>query len=488
MESGQLELESIAFDLRSLVQDVVDLLGEPAHRRGLELTCGFPVDMPVSFRGDPGLLRRVVTALVGNALRCTPAGDTRLDLFVEESEHDAVMVRFEIVGVGFGITHPHQPALFESFSQVDADTVRSYGAAGLGLAMSHLLVELMGGQMGVHNELGHGSTFWFNVPLQSTRSVSAGDEPARASVPEVSHAPDAPEARDAPDAPDAQGATNGSSAEPVGDHGASDRILLAEDNPVNQRVAAAMLENLGLQFDVVADGAQAVKAAMETPYTAILMDGQMPILDGYQATSEIRRLQDDTQHTPIIAVTGSTMKSDQQRCVAAGMDDYLAKPLNVAALRDVLARWGLEGSDPTTVGQASLPVSPNHVGLDNLDDPDRAVLDVGTVERLERLGQAAGEDLLGELAPVFLADADPRVVSLRQAIARDDAAAVVRSAHTLSGASANLGATVFARLSATLAADSSVGDLTGGEVLLDALEDELDRVRSALVSAVPASC
>jgi CheY-like chemotaxis protein len=472
VEAGQLELESIAFDLRSLVQDVADLLGEPAHRRGLDLECRFPAELPVSFRGDPGLLRRVVTALVGNALRCTPAGDAVLELIVEESPQETVMVRFEVLGVGFGITHAHQPALFESFSGVDPDTVRSYGAAGLGLAMSHLLVELMGGEMGVRNELGHGSTFWFNVPLQRTRPVSAADEPAGRALSTVSDGPDA---------------EAGAPPAPEGD-GASGQILVAEDNPVNQRVVAAMLENLGFQFDVVADGAEAVKAAMASPYKAILMDGQMPILDGYQATSEIRRLQGEMQHTPIIAVTGSTMKSDQQRCVAAGMDDYLAKPLNVAALSDVLTRWGFEGADPGVTGGAVMPPAPSHVGLDNLDDPDRAVLDADAVARLARLGEAAGEDLLGELAPLFLADADVRVDSLRQAIARDDAAAVGRSAHTLSGASANLGATVFARLCATLAADSSVGDLTGGEVLLDALEDELGRVREALGSALSASC
>jgi two-component system, sensor histidine kinase len=470
VEAGQLELESIAFDLRSLVQDVVEALGEPAHLRGLDLVCRFPADMPASFRGDPGLLRRVVTDLVGNALRYTPSGEVLLELIVEEPPHETAMVRFEVVGVGFGITRAHQPALFESFSQSDADTVRSYGAAGLGLAMAHQLVELIGGQMGLHNELGHGSTFWFNVPLQRTQPVSIETQAPQTAVPEVSgHTASADAPAKAPDDPAASG-----------------RILLAEDNLVNQRVAAAMLENLGLQFDIVADGAEAVKAAMATSYRAILMDGQMPILDGYQATSEIRRLQEDTHHTPIIAVTGSTMKSDQQRCVDAGMDDYLAKPLTVGALRDVLTRWGSVGSDPTIVSGTSAPVPPSHVGLDHLDDPDRPVLDVQAVERLERLGEAAGEDLLGELAPLFLADADARVAALREAISRDDAAAVVRSAHTLSGASANLGATVLARLCATLAADGSVGDLTDGEVLLDTLEDELERVRGAFESA--ASC
>jgi two-component system, sensor histidine kinase and response regulator len=268
--------------------------------------------------------------------------------------------------------------------------------------------------------------------------------------------------------------------------GAARQVLLAEDNPVNQKVASAMLENLGFHVDVVTDGAQAVKAATETSYAAILMDGQMPVLDGYKATSEIRRLEAGAQHTPIIAVTGSTMKADQQRCLAAGMDDYVAKPFDQPALDDVLNRWVSDGSDPNGIGDPSEPPPPIHVGLAHLHDPDRAVLDVEVVERLGRLGEATGEDLLGQLATLFLSDADTRVVALRQAIARDDAGAVVRSAHTLSGASANLGATVLARLCATLAADGVVGDLGGGPALLDALEDELSRVRSALGSAAPA--
>jgi CheY-like chemotaxis protein len=268
----------------------------------------------------------------------------------------------------------------------------------------------------------------------------------------------------------------------------SGRILIAEDNPVNQRVATAMLENLGFRVDVVADGAEAVRAAMATSYRAILMDGQMPVVDGYQATTEIRRLQAGSHHTPIIAVTGSTMKSDQQRCLAAGMDDYLAKPLNPHALNDVLTLWASEESIPIVVGGPSEPPPPIRVGLDHLDDPARPVLDATVIDRLERLGEAAGEDLLGQLADLFLGDADARLVALHEAIARDDAAAVVRSAHTLSGASANLGATALARLCATLAADSAVGDLMGGESLLGALEDELGRVRSALRSAAPASC
>jgi hypothetical protein len=479
INAGRRDVESIAFDLRSLVQDVADLLGDPARRRGLELRCHFPEDLPPTFRGDPGRLRRAVTDLVGNALNFTPSGDVLLGLIVEDRQQEKVMVRFEVVGVGFGITRTHQPALFESFSQNDVDTVRSYGAAGLGLAMSHQLVELMGGQIGVENDLGRASTLWFSVPLDRARCTS-GDERS----PGMATSDAAATPRTAAVGPEPG---DEASAPPAPSRPASGRILLAEDNPVNQRVASAMLENLGFGVDVVPDGAEAVKAAAETCYSAILMDGQMPILDGYLATSEIR-LHEVAGRTPIIAVTGSAMKSDQQRCLAAGMDDYLAKPLDLHALAAVLQRWASDGLDPAIANDPAAPGPAVHVGLDHLDDPDRPVLDAEVLARLELLGESAGEDLMGQLAALFLADAGTRVEALRQAIARDDAAAVVRSAHTLSGASANLGATVLARLCATLAADGAVGDLTGGDDLLDALEDELGRVRGALGSSARTPC
>ncbi|HVA04954.1 MAG TPA: response regulator [Acidimicrobiales bacterium] len=433
----------------------------------------------MTFRGDPGRLRRVVTNLVSNALNFTPSGEVLVNLFVEDQQEEKVMVRFEVVGVGFGITRTHQPALFESFSQADTDTVRSFGAAGLGLAMSHQLVELMGGQIGVQNDLGRASTFWFSVPLDRARSISSDEGSPVTSVSNAATtgAPVAVAPRSGDGVPGA----------PAPSQGASGQILLAEDNPVNQRVASAMLENLGFHVDVVSDGAQAVKAAAETSYSAILMDGQMPVLDGYLATTEIR-LHEESRRTPIIAVTGSAMKSDQQRCLAAGMDDYLAKPIRLNVLAEVLKRWTSDGSDPTLGNHPSAPAPRAHVGLDHLDDPDRPVLDAEVVARLEGLGESAGEDLMGQLATLFLADAEARIVGLRQAIVRDDAAAIARSAHTLSGASANLGATALARLCATLAADGAVGDLTGGDELLDALEDEFGRVRSALELPAAAPC
>jgi two-component system, sensor histidine kinase and response regulator len=265
----------------------------------------------------------------------------------------------------------------------------------------------------------------------------------------------------------------------------SGRILLAEDHPVNQRVATAMLENLGFLVDVVVDGAQAVRAATRTPYQAILMDCQIPVLDGYRATGEIRRLQGPSRRIPIIAVTASASESDRQRCLAAGMDDYLTKPLSLKALAAMLIRWAPGGSRPLFAADQTEVLSAAHVDLSTVADPARPALDAQVVGRLERLGKAAGEDLIGQLTTMFLSEADAWVVALREGLAGDDAAVVLRSAHSLSGASANLGATDLARLCATLATDGAAGDLTRGHALLGAVEAELGRVRSALDPRIP---
>lgn len=264
-----------------------------------------------------------------------------------------------------------------------------------------------------------------------------------------------------------------------GGQGPRGRVLLVEDDRVNQQVGVLMLERLGYHVDVVADGSEAVEAATRTPYLAVLMDCQIPVLDGYQATGEIRRRQATSRHTPIIAVTSSVTTSDEQRAVAAGMDDYLAKPLSLTSLGAVLDRWA--SPDLAVVDGSAAPVPAIRADVALAGDPAPAALDVSVLGRLERLGRAAGEDLVAALAALFLTDADVRVAALRRALAADDHTAVVRSAHPLSGASANIGATGLARLCAALATAGAAGDLTEGPALLDLVEAELARVRSALV-------
>lgn len=252
----------------------------------------------------------------------------------------------------------------------------------------------------------------------------------------------------------------------------------------SQRVATALLEHLGFEVDIVVEGTQAVRAAALTTYRAILMDCGIPGLDGYQATQQIRRLKGPSRRTRIIAVTASATESDRQRCLAAGMDDHLAKPLSLKTLAAMLTRWAPEPpvaiADDRTVpvqggGDACAPPT---------TDAGCAVLDAHIMARLERLGAAAGHDLVGQLAALFLADADTRLGTLRQALADNDTEAVAREAHTLSGSSASLGATDLARLCGTLAADRAVADLPGRRALFDGIEDELGRVRSALASLV----
>jgi signal transduction histidine kinase/HAMP domain-containing protein/DNA-binding NarL/FixJ family response regulator len=433
VEAGKLEIEDIEFNLRTLVDDVVGLLTGPAQAKGLELVADTASSVPAVVSGDPGRIRQVLINLIGNAIKFSQTGKVCVHVTRVEVVGADTVVRFEVSDTGDGIAADKLDLIFQPFVQADTSTSRKYGGTGLGLAISGQLVALMGGDCGVSSELGVGSKFWFTIPVRADLPTA------------IAHIPQAE---------------------------LSGHILLAEDNPVNQRVATVMLEHLGFNVDVVADGAEAVKAVALTPYQAILMDCQMPILDGYEATTEIRRLQGVSTRTPIIAVTASAMKSDQQRCLAAGMDDYLPKPLSLKALSAVLDRWAPGGSTPEIA-----PDPP-----EQLDDPAGPALDTQVIGRLESLGHAAGEDLIGQLSVLFLTDADARVLEIREALATDDAAAVVRAAHTLGGASAILGAPVLARLCATLATDSAAGDAVGGGALLEALEAELGRVRSALAS------
>jgi CheY-like chemotaxis protein len=243
-----------------------------------------------------------------------------------------------------------------------------------------------------------------------------------------------------------------------------------------------MLANLGFDVDVVTDGAEAVEAAIRTPYQAILLDCQIPVLDGYRTATEIRRRQAGSRRTPIIAVTATPMRSGQERCLDAGMDDYLAKPYTLKALAAVLVRWTPDRSLRTGVLDHAKPGPSIHPEPSEATDAIRPVLDPAVVGRLEHLGSAAGEDLFGQLTALFLADARVRVATLRQALDREDAAAVSRAAHMLSGASANLGAAELAHLCADFACDDAAGQLTGGRLRLEMVEAELDHVRTALCS------
>jgi CheY-like chemotaxis protein len=263
----------------------------------------------------------------------------------------------------------------------------------------------------------------------------------------------------------------------------SDRILLAEDSPVNQKVATAMLEHLGFCVDVVDNGVEAVIAATMVPYRAILMDCQIPALNGYEATIEIRNMWGASRSSPIIAVTSSITETDRKRGRAAGMDGFLVKPLSIESLSAGMARWAPDPSQPALPEDPAEALATDDDSPPDAVDPDRPALDAEVVGRLERLGADAGEDLMGQLTTLVLTDADSQIAALRDAFVRDDGPAIMSLAHTMCGASANLGAAELARLCARLATDGAVGGVEAVDAILRSVEAELERVRGALTSS-----
>ena len=309
IEAGRLDLEIIDLNPHDLVDDVVAILAEQARRRGLQLDAQLATDLPPRFQGDPIRLRQILLNLVGNAIKFTPAG--RVVISVQLDAHGAdSRVRFEVRDTGIGISAQSQAGLFEPFTQADSSTTRRYGGTGLGLAICRRLVTLMGGEIGVESKDGQGSTFWFVVPLTTTPARVASSP---AATPATQHV-----------------ATVTSERPP---------LLVVDDNPINRKVAARIAERLGFQVDTAADGQTAVEMAAQRQYIAILMDCQMPGLDGFEATAAIRAAEPTGHRTPIIALTANAFAGVRDECLAADMDDYIAKPTTVASVATVLSRW-----------------------------------------------------------------------------------------------------------------------------------------------------
>ena len=307
VEAGKLEFDAIDFDLRDALEGSLDLFKERAAAKGLALKLTIEPDVPTALVGDPGRLRQVVLNLVGNALKFTARGSVTVAVTVDKSSADRAMVHVAVRDTGIGIPAAAQGHLFEAFRQADGSTSRKYGGTGLGLAISRRLVELMGGTIGLDSVEGEGSTFWFTVDLARQRN------PMKAAA--VRTAPVTAPRR-------LQG-----------------RVLVVEDNAVNQRVALLQLKKLGLTADAVANGREAIDALDRAPYDLVLMDCQMPVMDGFEATRAIRAGATAYQHIPIVAMTANALKGDREECLAAGMNDYVSKPIKVDDLSAAIEKW-----------------------------------------------------------------------------------------------------------------------------------------------------
>lgn len=308
IESGKMELEKIDFEISSLVHDLTKTLNLTAIQKGLSLHTSIQPNLVENVVGDPGRIRQVLINLIANAIKFTHEGEIIIRATLISNSETHIGARFEIEDTGIGISEETLKRLFRPFSQADSTMSRKFGGTGLGLSICQRLVELMHGKIGVNSAENKGSTFWFEITLEKSKNKHAGQVQTFEQT-----------------APDLK----------------TGRILVVEDNFVNQKVARAMLEKIGHRVDTVGNGLEALQALEQFPYDLVLMDCQMPEMDGFEATTVIRSRKNIKipAQVPIIAMTANALAGDKERCLAVGMDDYISKPVNINALNKMLQKW-----------------------------------------------------------------------------------------------------------------------------------------------------
>ena len=399
LDAGKTVLDRSDFSLVEVVSDLLDLFGVLADERGLTLDAQLDDEVPDALWGDAPRLKQVLTNLIGNALKFTDRGSVHLNIACEAQTDAAVVLRFEVVDTGVGIAPEAVARLFQSFTQADNSITRKHGGTGLGLAISRSLVGLMGGEIGVRSTPGQGSTFWFTAQFTPARQAV----PASRSAPVAAALP-----RVAP----------------------SGRVLVVDDNRTNRHIMVELLGGMGLEVREAQDGVEAVAAVGRTRFDLVLMDLQMPRMDGYQATARIRE-QVDGRALPIVAMTAHGRDEDREQCLAAGMNGHLAKPIDPVALSELLARW--------------LPAAPATRPKDEavVFDDTLALPGVNVAAGLALAGNKP--DLYRRLLRDFAQDHADSATRLRAAVRDGDRAEAARIAHNLKGTAANLGARALER-------------------------------------------
>jgi predicted ATPase/signal transduction histidine kinase/DNA-binding response OmpR family regulator len=321
IEAGKLEVVSADFEPATIFNGVLTLVADRARKNELEIAVTLPPELSHTYKGDAGRLRQVLLNLLGNAVKFTHSGRVSVVAELTNKLDDQVILRTTISDTGIGMTEAALLQLFRPFTQADGSITRKYGGTGLGLSICKRVVELLGGDIGATSKPGVGSTFWFTVPLVAVRrrEKAAVSDKALPAAPPLAGPPR--------------------------------RVLVVEDNRVNQQVALLQLKQLGITGHAVWNGHEAVQAFKDGGYNLILMDCQMPEMDGFEATRAIRKLERETggQHLPIIAMTAQAMSEDRQRCLEAGMDDYLSKPVSLSSLRAIMTTWLRAGPPPATL-------------------------------------------------------------------------------------------------------------------------------------------
>ncbi len=437
IEAGKLTIEAVDFNLAEQIQQAVSLLRPRAWARNLTLTAGLPADLPPGLSGDAMRIQQVLVNLAGNAVKFTEQGGVVVNVrSLPDAPAGQYAFRVEVRDTGIGITPEQCERLFKSFSQADGSTTRKYGGTGLGLAISRQLIELMGGRIGVESQPGKGSTFWFELVLPVVQRVAPAATVAPATL----------------------------TTAPF-----NTSILVAEDNPANQLVIRLLLEKAGFGCEIVGDGQAAIERLAQRNFDVVLMDCQMPRLDGYEATRRIRAGAEGVRSpkVPIIALTAHAMASDREKCLAAGMNDYLTKPIRLEVLQQALQRHGIKVAAAPEISISQAP----QTGV---------VLDPEQIAQLRDLPGRDHPTLLGDVIGMFLADVPPDLTRLGELVEKRNAGEAAKLAHRLAGSAANVGAQALGQRLRDLEIAGRAGDWPEIGRLQSALAGDWQAVDAAL--------
>ena len=398
---------------------------------------------------DENRLQQIMYNLIGNAIKFTHSGEISVSAVIFEQSSTELSLQIRVRDTGVGIAPEYQDRIFESFSQADSSTTRHYGGTGLGLAISKQLIEMMGGRIGFSSELGHGTTFWFDLKLNKTAPALSDAAPSVSTIEEQQS--------------ELQG-----------------KVLLVEDHPVNQEYAIQALSGLGVDVDLAGNGVEALRRLQEQHYDLVLMDCQMPEMDGYRATELIRQGEQEngSPRLPIIALTANALLEDRQRCMSAGMDDYLSKPFSKAQIAKLLQRWLPEASG-SVVGPVFIAEATATSAVEPAITAADAPLLTTAIEQLREMDDDG--HFFNSIIDAYLEKSPADIEPLNQGLALSEAEILRKTAHSFKSSSYNLGAYQLAELCKTLEMMGRDKNIVQAAVLCVSIDTEYRRVRGALI-------
>lgn len=476
-EAGHYELEFIEFNLRSVVEDIIETLSVLAHKKNIEIGCKIDSNYSEILVGDPEALRKILTNLAGNAIKFTSEGHVTIKILCSKNTESHLSTRIEVTDTGIGIKPESIDKIFDSFTQADSNTTRLYGGTGLGLNICKQLVESMNGKIGVESKQGEGSTFRVTLDLEKPSNITP-IELQKKSTGEIN---------DTADSGDNFSSEDGN----IGRNNFRGDVLVVDDNEINQEVARGMLEKAGCKVDIACNGKEALYAYKSAHYDLILMDCQMPEMDGYETTKTIRKIEHERvltypdrsnsecllSHIPIIAMTANITGDDKEKCLLAGMDDYLRKPASIKSLNNILSLWLMK---ETAVNPCINNQSYKKNEYNDKREIKRSIIDLQKFDEIKQLLNGKFNSLI----EMFITDTTKRLSILRDAIDTGDKETAWKTAHLMCGSAGNIAITGFVDLCRKL--ENYIKDGKEGDEYnqLMAIDNEFSAVRAALMSMI----